>query len=46
MFDEDYTEDGLCIECGEGEGQHDRCCTIGVEEEVRLWELMAYGDDE
>lgn len=33
-----------CRECGEGDGQHDRCCTIGVEEEQRLFEL-AWGQE-
>lgn len=23
---------GVCTECGEGDGEHDRCCLVGYEE--------------
>lgn len=24
-------DDDLCSECGESEGEHDRCCSIGLD---------------
>ena len=27
----DHDANGNCIQCGEGEGEHDRCCSIGLD---------------